>query len=461
MRHVLIVDEDHLAADRMAAVASAEGFTCATARSLREAHGQIALQTPDVVFVDLQLPDGSGMRLLEQDGGLAGAEVVLVAGHPTFDSSVEALRLHAADYLKKPVSESQLRAVLTRLAPPAAFNSEIDDLDADVETHGHFGQLWGRSPAMRRVYDQMSRVSRTAAAVLITGESGTGKEVVAKTIHDLSRRRGEHFLAVNCGAISPKLIESELFGHEKGSFTGADRQHIGFFERASGGTLFLDEVTEMSPELQVKLLRVLESGTILRVGSTQAREVDVRIVAATNKDPQKAVDAGTLRADLFYRLNVFPIELPPLRERPEDVALIAVHFLRQISSIEGRSKSFTPQALENLSHYLWPGNVRELRNIVYRAYLMAPGGVIGDPCLPREEADGIEDEALHAPAISLPLGMSLKDVKRRVTVATFEHLGKREVAAATLGISDKSLYLALKDHIASQKELETPLPQGT
>jgi len=454
MRHILIVDEDRAATDRLAGVAAASGFTCATARSLREAHGQIALQKPDIAFVDVRLPDGSGLQLLQEGGQLAGAEVVLLADRPTFDSSIEALRLHAADYLSKPVSELQLQAVLARLSPPAAFNSEIGDLADDVETRGHFGQLWGRSAPMRRVYDRMSRVSRTGAAVLITGESGTGKEVVAKTIHDLSRRRGEHFMAVNCGAISPQLIESELFGHEKGSFTGADRQHIGFFERAHGGTLFLDEVTEMPADLQVRLLRVLESGTLLRVGSTQTREVDVRIIAATNKDPQKAVDDGTLRADLFYRLNVFPIEMPPLRDRLDDIGLIADHFLREISSVEGRQKSFTPEALAQLGGYRWPGNVRELRNIVYRAYLMAPGSLIGDPCLPQPE----EEAQVDAPAISLPLGMSLKDVKRRVTLATFEHLGKREMTAATLGISDKSLYMVLKDHLAFQREEAAALP---
>ena len=453
MRHVLIVDEDHAAGEAMARVAASLGFTCALARSLREAHGQIALQKPDIVFVDLQLPDGNGMRLLADAELLGDAEVVLVTRRPTFDSSVEALRLHAADYLKKPVLESQLRTVLTRLAPPAAFNAELDDLDADVESDGHFGQLWGRSAAMRRVYEQMSRVSRTGAAVLLIGESGTGKEVVARTIHDLSRRRGDHFLPINCGAISPKLIESELFGHEKGAFTGADRQHIGFFERAHGGTLFLDEITEMPIDMQVKLLRVLESGTFMRVGSTQSREADVRILAATNRDPQKAVEAGTLREDLFYRLNVFPIELPPLRERAEDVPEIARHFLRQISAIEGRPKSFTAEALERLSGYHWPGNVRELRNIVYRAYLMAPGSLIQDPCLHMGE-DGEANAA--APAISLPLGLSLKDVKRRVTVATFEHIGKREATAATLGISDKSLYLALKDHDGFQRVVALP-----
>jgi DNA-binding NtrC family response regulator len=448
MRHILFIDSDPRAAEAMAAVSASLGFTSASARSLRDAQGQAALQKPDIAFVDLQLPDGNGMSLLEEGGALAGAEVVLLTQRPTFAGSIEALRLHAADYLAKPVSEGQLRAVLSRLAPPAAFAGEIDDLDDDVEAHGHFGQLWGRAPAMRRVYDQMARVARTGAAVLITGESGTGKEVVAKTVHDLSRRRGERFIPVNCGAISPKLIESELFGHEKGSFTGADRQHVGLFERANGGTLFLDEVTEMPLDLQVKLLRALETGTILRVGGTQPREIDVRIVAATNRDALKAVDDGQFRADLFYRLNVFPIELPPLRERLEDVPLLARHFLRQVSSIEGRQKAFTDEAIEALQGYRWPGNVRELRNVVYRAYLMASGSLIADPCLPPSE----EAESGEAPAISLPLGLSLKDVKRRVTVATFEYLGKREKTAAALGISDKSLYLVLKDHLAFQRE---------
>ena len=212
----------------------------------------------------------------------------------------------------------------------------------------------------------------------------------------------------------------------------------------------------MPLDLQVKLLRVLETGTIVRVGSSQTREVDVRIVAATNKDPQKAVDAGSLRADLFYRLNVFPIELPPLRERLEDVDLIARHFLRQISSIEGKAKSFTAEALADLAQYRWPGNVRELRNIVYRAYLMAPGSLIGDACLPRDE-EAVE-AAAKAPAISLPLGLSLKDAKRRMMIATFEHLGKREMTAAILGISDKSLYLALKDCDALGARQPAPHP---
>ncbi len=236
---------------------------------------------------------------------------------------------------------------------------------------------------MQRLYQQMERVAGTSVTVFLTGESGTGKEVVAQTLHELSQRRSRPFLAVNCGAISPHLIESEIFGHEKGSFTGADRQHQGFFERAATGTLFLDEITEMSMELQVKLLRVLETGRFMRVGSTQTLQTDVRVIAATNRCPYEAVASGKLREDLLYRLNVFPIELPPLRERLTDVPLLAQHFMEAISQREGQAKQFTASALKQLAQYSWPGNVRELRNAVQRAYVMEPGPLVGQEWLPR------------------------------------------------------------------------------
>ena len=304
---------------------------------------------------------------------------------------------------------------------------------------------------MRRVYEQILRVSGTAVTVFITGESGTGKEVVAKTVHDLSRRRARPFFAVNCGAISPHLIESEIFGHEKGSFTGADRQHIGFFERTSGGTLFLDEITEMPLDLQVKLLRVLETGTFMRVGSTQTQETDVRILAATNRSATQAVATGKLREDLLYRLNVFPIHLPALRERTEDIALLAEHFLDQISSREGEIKRFAPEALARLATYPWPGNVRELRNIVYRAYVMANGSTIVDECLPPTQ---VSAPAVNgAPAITVRVGTTLAEIERQVTLATLEHLGRhKEKTAATLGISLKTLYNRLKEYSAAGDE---------
>uniref|UniRef100_UPI0005BD1B92 sigma-54 interaction domain-containing protein n=1 Tax=Azohydromonas australica TaxID=364039 RepID=UPI0005BD1B92 len=300
-----------------------------------------------------------------------------------------------------------------------------------------------------------------AVSVFITGESGTGKEVVAQTVHDLSRRRKQPFLAVNCGAISPNLIESEIFGHEKGSFTGADRMHQGFFERAHGGTLFLDEITEMPLELQVKLLRVLETGTFMRVGSTTPIETDVRVIAATNRTPEQAVALGKLREDLYYRLNVFPIALPPLRDRSSDVPLLAEHFLAAVCERESVRKRFTPAALEKLAAYRWPGNVRELRNVVQRAFVMAEGEQINDEWLPSDppSADAGTATATTAPAagrgeasISIRLGTSMAEAERQLILATLRHFNQhKERTAAVLGVSLKTLYNRLKEYAAEDK----------
>jgi DNA-binding NtrC family response regulator len=451
MAHALVVDDDLDSAETMAMLIATEGFTVATAGSLRDARRQMALQEPDIVLLDLVLPDGSGMELFNDAKVLPNTEVVLITGHASLDTSIQALRLGAADYLVKPMSLKQLQGVLSRVTKPSALKAEADDLEKDVDAEGHFGQLWGRAPAMRKVYQQILRVCGTAVTVFITGESGTGKEVVAKTVHDLSRRRARPFFAVNCGAISPHLIESEIFGHEKGSFTGADRQHVGFFERTSGGTLFLDEITEMPLDLQVKLLRVLETGTFMRVGSTQTQETDVRILAATNRSPMQAVSAGKLREDLLYRLNVFPIHLPALRERADDIPLLAEHFLDQISRREGEIKRFAPEALARLAAHPWPGNVRELRNIVYRAYVMANDSVIVDECLPTSPSAAPVQTG--GPAITVRVGTTLAEIERQVTLATLEHLGRhKEKTAATLGISLKTLYNRLKEYSASEEE---------
>jgi len=457
MSHALVVDDDSDSAETMAMLIANEGFTVATAGSLRDARRQMSLQEPDIVLLDLVLPDGSGMELFNDAKVLPNTEVVLITGHASLDTSIQALRLGAADYLVKPMSLKQLQGVLSRLTKPSALKAEADDLEKSLEQKGHFGQLWGRSAPMRRVYQQILRVSGTAVTVFLTGESGTGKEVVAKTVHDLSRRRARPFFAVNCGAISPHLIESEIFGHEKGSFTGADRQHIGFFERTSGGTLFLDEITEMPLDLQVKLLRVLETGNFMRVGSTQVQETDVRILAATNRNPMQAVSSGKLREDLLYRLNVFPIHLPALRERVDDIPLIAEHFLDQISQREGEVKHFAPEALARLAAHSWPGNVRELRNIVYRAYVMANGATIVDECLP-PAAHPATVAPSGAPAITVRVGTTLAEIERQVTLATLQHLGRhKEKTAATLGISLKTLYNRLKEY-ASGEEDPTTIP---
>lgn len=455
MSHALIVEDEVDSAKMMAALIASEDFTVATANTLRDARRQIALQQPDIVLLDLQLPDGSGMELFEDPELIAHSEVVLITGHASLETSIQALRLGAADYLIKPVNIKQLQGILSRVMKPSALKAELQTLNAEWQKSGHFGHLWGRSPPMQRIYEQISRVAGTAVSVFVTGESGTGKEVVARTVHDLSRRRKQPFLAVNCGAISPNLIESEIFGHEKGSFTGADRQHQGFFERAHGGTLFLDEITEMPLDLQVKLLRVLETGLFMRVGSTQTLEADVRIIAATNRPPEAAVADGKLREDLLYRLNVFPIHLPPLRERTEDVALLAEHFLQGVCQKEQQTKRFTPGALSKLAAYRWPGNVRELRNVVQRAFVMATGDIITDEWLPSDAPGNAGGAPPLAPAavpaaaksITIPLGTSMAEAERQLILATLAHYGNhKERTAAVLGVSLKTLYNRLKEY---------------
>ena len=471
----LIVDDDADAADMLATLIAAEGFQTAVATSLTEAKQQLALRSPDLVLLDLRLPDGNGLSLFSEQSLLSNAQVVLITGHATLETSIEALRLGAADYLVKPVHLAQLRGVLKRVMPPRVLAAELDSWREQLAQDGRFGHLVGRSEPMQRVYQQIARVAATSVTVFIVGESGTGKELVAQTVHDLSRRRRQAFLAVNCGAISPHLMESEIFGHEKGSFTGADRQHQGFFERAHGGTLFLDEVTEMPLELQVKLLRVLETGSFMRVGSSVARSTDVRIIAATNRDPLAAVAAGTLREDLLYRLNVFPIALPPLRDRPDDLGLLCGHFLRAMAQEEGGLPlQPTAAALHALRAYRWPGNVRELRNALQRACVMAEGGCITDEWLPvsQEQADSAapagNGAVRAAGAASVPgtaaasaaaataevdfmPGTSLADAEQQLILRTLRHFDNhKERTAAALGISLKTLYNKLKSYEASQ-----------
>lgn len=475
MNHVLIVDDDTDSATTLRELVRTDRFSVAVAHTLRDARRQIALQPPDLVLLDLQLPDGNGLELFGDRQLVSDSEIVLVTGHASLDTSIEAMRRGASDYLVKPIAMKQLQRVLDRCSTARASASgapvAAEALPRDpVADAGGFGLLRGRSPAMRRVYEQILRVAPTTATVFITGESGSGKEVVAQTVHLMSRRQNGPFLAVNCGAISPNLIESEIFGHEKGSFTGADRQHLGFFERANGGTLFLDEVTEMPAELQVKLLRVLETGRFMRVGSTQSLPTDVRIVAATNRPPLQAVASGKLREDLLYRLNVFPIALPPLRERLEDVPLLAQHFLDDIGRREGVTKRFSPAVLQDLLAHDWPGNARELRNAVYRAFVMTDGDLIdgpGAPDLPvracpalcAPPADGTGGGEADGPpprpgGIVLPVGVSMAQAERLLIQATLQHCQQqKERTAAMLGISLKTLYNRLKEYAA---EPQTP-----
>jgi len=297
------------------------------------------------------------------------------------------------------------------------------------------------------------RVAPTEASVLVTGETGTGKELVAETVHALSRRARKPFVAVNCGAIAPTLIESEFFGHERGSFTGAERKHRGVFERADGGTLFLDEITEMPLELQVRLLRVLETGIVTRVGGDQVVKVDVRIVAATNRSLKEGVAEGKLREDLLYRLLVFPISLPALREREGDIALLANHFLDQLNRNAGSAKHFSQAALAKLQQHPWPGNVRELKHIVEHAFIMARGDVVEAEAVPLSEGTEVPPPApLGERVVPMEVGTSIAEMERQLILATLEHCeGNKNRAAQTLGISLKTLYNRLNIYNAGAR----------
>jgi DNA-binding NtrC family response regulator len=375
---VLIVEDDVATRKGLEAAIKDLGGQTKSVGTAGEAMRAIDDFKPEVLVVDVHLPDGDGIEVFRAAADSdPEREGIVITGQASLDSAVEALRAGIADYLLKPLRPAQLEVVFQRLTARRKLQSEVDSLRDELLETGKLGDLIGRSGSMMKTFDVIRRVARSSAPVLITGASGTGKEVVARTIHRLSRRSAMPFVAFNCGAISPTLIESELFGHERGSFTGADKKRIGYFEEANGGTLFLDEITEMGSELQVKLLRVLEARTLRRVGSTQELRVDVRLVSATNRDPEEAIKEGKLREDLYYRLNVFPIALPRLSERREDISVLAEHFRKQIEDQEREGvTAWDPAALEMLEKYDWPGNVRELRNVVHRAYVMCEGDTI-------------------------------------------------------------------------------------
>jgi DNA-binding NtrC family response regulator len=440
MPHSLIVDDDRNFSLGLAELVGREGFSTSTAHTLKEARGELGRTYPDVTLVDLNLPDGSGLDLLRdiESGGGTG-QVILITGHASVDTAVEALRRGASDYLTKPVDFARVKAILANVSRTRELREEIGSLRGELRELGRFGPLIGASPAMQKVYDLIMKVAATDATVLLYGETGTGKELVAQTIHSLSRRRKEAFLPINCGAVSPNLIETELFGHERGSFTGADRMHKGYFERADHGTLMLDEITEMPIELQVKLLRVLETSKVTRIGGSQSFDVDVRVIAATNVRPEDAVTKGKLREDLLYRLNVFPIHLPHLRDRKEDVELLAHHFLAQLNKEHGTRKPFSRTALQRLRSHTWPGSVRELKNVVHRAFIMAEDEITLDNLpLGAEEPSGS--------TLQVKVGTSIADVERRLIMATLEQCeGDKKKAAQVLGVSVKTLYNRLNE----------------
>jgi len=371
MARLLIIDDEASIREALSQLFEYEGHEVLAASTGRAGLKLAAEETPDVVFLDVKMPEMDGLEVLERlRAQLPTCQVVMISGHGTIDTALEATRHGAYDFLEKPLDTNRLLVTLRNALSIRGLADSVAQLRSDVEARY---AIVGESPKIRQVLERVERVASTDARVLITGENGTGKELVARAIHRLSRRAGKPFVEVNCAAIPSELIESELFGHMKGSFTGAVQDRAGKFEQAHEGSLFLDEVGDMSLAAQAKVLRVLEEDRVTRVGGQKARAIDVRIVSATNKNPRTEIEAGHFREDLFYRLNVVPIHVPPLRERREDIPLLVSHFVAMMSSRDGLpTRGFTEDAIAMLRDLDWPGNVRELRNTVERLLILAP-----------------------------------------------------------------------------------------
>jgi len=451
MPHVLIVEDNQNDRLMLAELIERSGLSTSTAESLEEAKSEMKLRQPDALFVDLRLPDGSAFDLLLDIRAKPKTRVILMCDDSAALEVVSQSGSKSLRCLVKPIDEDQVKPVLDEVV--RSRKPRRGGKKADL-----FGPMIGQCESMSEVNQLIANVAPTDATVLIVGESGTGKELVARSIHDLSHRQENRFIAMNCGAIPENLVESELFGHEKGAFTGANRSHRGVFERANHGTLFLDEITEMSPELQVRLLRVLETQSVRRVGGDKEISVDVRLIAATNRDPAEAVRRGRIRHDLLYRLSVFPITLPPLRERDGDIVLLAEHFLSLFNAEHQSSKTLTESAYKRLREYHWPGNIRQLRNVIERSFIMEDD-TIDVVCLDNYRASRGIDLVLKVPAeapvsesdVQLTVGTSISNAEQQLVEATLEYFGgDKQKTADVLGISLKTLYNRLNEYDQEQ-----------
>jgi two-component system, NtrC family, response regulator HydG len=450
---ILIADDDVPAQDDWRETLAAWGYDSAFAEDGDKALEQIERQQPHVLLCDLRMPRKNGLDLLSavKERGLNLA-TVMISGAGQIDDAVQAIKLGAYDYLTKPVDLDKLQILLKNLTSHVKLAEENQRLRRDLAGAGRLGSMIGRSLAMRRLMALIDQVAPSSASILIAGESGTGKEIVARTIHDLSARREGPFIALNCAAIPDTLIESELFGHERGAFTGADKRRIGCFELAEGGTLFLDEIGEMKVDMQAKLLRVLEERKLRRVGGSGEIAIDVRVLAASNRNLEGAIADSSFREDLYYRLNVFTVELPPLRERSEDVALFVDHFLNKLEPPPNKAVTgIEPDCLEALKAYGWPGNVRELRNVMERALIVTKGPLISLGDLP----PSLGAKARTNPTFEIKVGTPLHVVEMELAQRTIAFTeGNKSEAARLLGISLKTLYNWLKAEEEEQSVAE-------
>ncbi|MBI4386076.1 MAG: sigma-54-dependent Fis family transcriptional regulator [Elusimicrobia bacterium] len=442
---LLLVEDDQSLATLMGLELKRMGYELQSLRSGEEALKRLQQESFDIVITDLKLDAVDGLQVLQcVKRTQPETEVIVITGHGSIDTAVAAMKLGAFDYLTKPVEPEELALVLRKAAEHRELLGEVKRLREEVKGKYSFEGIVYASPQTARILELVKKVAATDATVLIEGESGTGKELIARAVHENSTRRNGSFVAINCGALPEGLLESELFGHVRGAFTGAERNKRGLFEEANGGTLFLDEISETTPALQVKLLRALQEGEVRRVGDNHPIKVSGRLIAATNKDLARCAAKGIFREDLYYRLKVFPIHIPPLRERPEDILPLAEHFLRKArKKIGGRAARFSPAAAEALKAYAWPGNVRELEHAVERVLIMASGNSVESRDLPPEIMPP-ETKSRPAAASRKP---SLGELEKKHILQVLESCGGNQAEAAkVLGIGRNTLWRKLKSY---------------
>jgi two-component system response regulator HydG len=447
MAHLLIVDDDRDTLEALEIILRRERYDVLTAASGEEALPHLEREDVDLMLCDVRMPRMDGLALLRRlREDATSTVVVMISGHTDVTTAVAAMKEGAFDYLLKPLKKDEVLRTVQKALAVRALQVENLILRQQVREQFDRAQIVGSSPPWRRVCETVEQVAPSRATVLISGESGTGKELVARLLHRLSPRADRPFIILNAAAMPATLLEAELFGYEKGAFTGASQRKLGHFELADSGTLFLDEIGDMPIEIQVKLLRVMQDGTFQRLGGTRTLQADVRIIAATNKDLVQEVAAGRFRQDLYYRLNVIALSLPPLRERREDIPLLVAHFLRKFSQENGKNVTAIQQeALRQLQSYAWPGNVRELENAIERAVVLTQGTAVTAADLQLMEHDLLP--VASDDCLKLPANATMKQAEREIIVQALQrHAGNRQAAARQLEIGVSTLYRKLKEY---------------
>ena len=445
--NLLIVDDERSVRDGCREVAQSLGFSTFVAEKAEHAYRVLEAQNIDVVLLDMRLPGGaSGLEILQQiKSRKPEAEIIVITGYATVQSAVHAMKLGAYDYVTKPFNLEELRLLLERVAAHMKLATENRLLREKIKSKQGFGGIVGRSPEMEKLYRLIAKVSRSAHPVLVQGESGTGKELVARAIHFTGPFRDQPFIPVDCGSLVPTLIESELFGYVRGAFTGAVRSKEGLLSIAQGGTVFLDEIAELPIDLQSKLLRAIQEKEIRPVGSTKSMPINVRILAATNRDLEIAVQDGKFRKDLFFRLNVVTLRIPPLRERKQDIPLLTSHFLEKLARSSGVERNISDEVMKLMLAYDWPGNVRELENCLERACALSSGPVMQVADLPTS----IQNAQLHSTSGAVPSSriVTIAEMEKQAILGTIDQLqGDKLMAAKLLGIGKTTLYRKLKEY---------------